>query len=152
MVSEKRLFQCLYVNDIGPRSRNDLDLQYPLTFNNSVNCLHLPTFRSQAANLSEKSTVFTFFFRKTYVIKFDLAVNKVIVNPGSSFEQTMMGWSSRCYMSSFVAIGHLVPEKKIFEVFLYHIWTWRPSWSCDQDAVNKLSFPLPKEAPHKIWL
>ena len=26
-----------------------------------------------------------------------------------------------------------------------------PSWSCDQDALNKLSFPLHKEAPHKIY-
>ena len=34
----------------------------------------------------------------------------------------------------------------------YHIWAWRPSLSCDQDAANKLSFPLLKEAPHKIWL
>ena len=34
----------------------------------------------------------------------------------------------------------------------YHIWAWRPSWSCDPDAANKLLFPLPKEAPHKIWL
>ena len=34
----------------------------------------------------------------------------------------------------------------------YHIWAWRPSWSCDPDAANKISFPLPKEAPHKIWL
>ena len=32
----------------------------------------------------------------------------------------------------------------------YHIWMWRPSWSCDPDAVNKLSFPLPKEAPYKF--
>ena len=24
--------------------------------------------------------------------------------------------------------------------------------SCDPDAANKISFPLPKEAPHKIWL
>ena len=31
----------------------------------------------------------------------------------------------------------------------YHIWAWRPSWSCDPDAANKLSFPLPKEPPHK---
>ena len=36
--------------------------------------------------------------------------------------------------------------------FYYHIWTLRPSCSCDPDAANKLSFPLPKEAPHKIWL
>ena len=48
-------------------------------------------------------------------------------------------------------IGPPVPEKKIFEWF-YHIWAWRPFWSCDPDAVNKISFPQPKEAPHKIWL
>ena len=29
----------------------------------------------------------------------------------------------------------------------YHIWAWRPSWSC---PVNKLSFPLPMDAPNKI--
>ena len=34
----------------------------------------------------------------------------------------------------------------------YHIWAWRPFWSCDPDAANELSFPLPKDAPHKIWL
>ena len=34
--------------------------------------------------------------------------------------------------------------------FLNHIWVWRPSWSCDLDAVNKLSFPLPMEVPYKI--
>ena len=34
----------------------------------------------------------------------------------------------------------------------YLIWAWRPSWSCDPDAANKISFPLPKEVPHKIWL
>ena len=38
------------------------------------------------------------------------------------------------------------------EDFFYHIWAWWPSWSCDQDVTNKLSFPLPKEASHKIWL
>ena len=34
----------------------------------------------------------------------------------------------------------------------YHIRAWWPCWSCDPDTANKLSFPLPKEAPHKIWL
>ena len=33
-----------------------------------------------------------------------------------------------------------------------HFLAWRPSWSCDLDHLYKLSFPLPKEAPHKIWL
>ena len=30
----------------------------------------------------------------------------------------MMSWSPRCYLPSFVEIGLLVPEKKIFEGFL----------------------------------
>ena len=34
----------------------------------------------------------------------------------------------------------------------YHIWAWRPPWSCDPDALNKLLFPRPMEAPHEIWL
>ena len=41
--------------------------------------------------------------------------------------------------------------KKIFEGF-YHKCAWQPSWSCDLYYLNKLSFPLPKEAPHEIWL
>ena len=31
------------------------------------------------------------------------------------------------------------------------VLAWQPSWPCDPDATNKLSFPLPIEAPHKIW-
>ena len=31
----------------------------------------------------------------------------------------MMGWSPRCYIPSFVEIGLLVPEKKIFKGFIY---------------------------------
>ena len=38
-----------------------------------------------------------------------------------------------------------------FEGFL-PIWAWRPSWSSDLDNLYKLSFPLPKGTPHKIWL
>ena len=41
---------------------------------------------------------------------------------------------------SFVKIGPPVLEKKIFKAF-YHIWAWRPSWSCDLDHLYKLSFP-----------
>ena len=32
VVSEKILFEFLYVHDLRPRSRNDLDLQYSHTF------------------------------------------------------------------------------------------------------------------------
>ena len=118
VVSEKIRFDFLYVHDLGPRSSNDLDLQYSRTFIYSSRCLLLPTFRSLAAIVSEKSTVFTFLYRKAYVTKFDLALKKVKVTPRSSFEQFMMGWSPRCYIPSFVKIGQPVLEKKIFEGFL----------------------------------
>ena len=64
VVSEKIWVEFLYVHDLGPRSRNDLDLQYSHTFMKSMSCLYLPTFRSQASIVSEKSTVFTFSYRK----------------------------------------------------------------------------------------
>ena len=74
VVSEKIQFEFLYVHDLGPRSRNDLDLQYSHIFIYSIRCLLQLTFRSLATIVSEKSTVFTFSYRKTYVTKFDLAV------------------------------------------------------------------------------
>ena len=70
----------------------------------------------------------------------------------SSFYQIMMGWSHRCYIPIFVKIGLPALVKKIFSGFS-HIWAWRPSWSCNLDFTNKLSFPLPIiDAPHKISL
>ena len=60
VVSEKIRFEFLYVNGLGPRSRNDLDLQYSHIFINSIRCLLLPTFTSLAAIVSEKSTVLIF--------------------------------------------------------------------------------------------
>ena len=62
----------------------------------------------------------------------------------------MMGQSPQCYITSFVEIGSPVLEK-IFYGF-YHIWARRPFWSCDLDHLYKLSFPLPKDAPHEVWL
>ena len=64
VASEKIRFEFLYVHDLGPRSKNDLDLQYSLTFIKSFRCLLLPTFRSLAAIVSEKYTVFTFSHKK----------------------------------------------------------------------------------------
>ena len=64
VASEKIPFEFLYVHDLGPRSRNDIDLQYSHTFINSLRYLLLPTFWSLAAIVSEKSTVFTFTYRK----------------------------------------------------------------------------------------
>ena len=64
VVSEKIWFEFLYVHDLGPRSRNDLDLQYSHAFIDSIRWLLLLTVRSLAAILSEKSTVFTFNIEK----------------------------------------------------------------------------------------
>ena len=64
VVSEKIRFEFLNVHDLKPRSRNDLDLHYSHTFINSIRWLLLLPFRSLAAIVSEKSTVFTFSHRK----------------------------------------------------------------------------------------
>ena len=56
VVSEKIGFEFFKVHDLGPRSRNDIDLQYSHNFIYSIRCLLLPTFRSLAAIVSEKST------------------------------------------------------------------------------------------------
>ena len=64
VASAKIPFEFLYVHDLGPRSRNDLDLQHSHTFIKSFSCLYLPTFRSHASIVSEKLTVFTFSYRK----------------------------------------------------------------------------------------
>ena len=74
VVSEKIQFEFLYVHYLGPRSRNDLDLQYSHIFIYSIRCLLLLTVRSLAAIVSEKSTVSTFSYRKALVTTFDLAV------------------------------------------------------------------------------
>ena len=148
MVSENIWFEFLYVHDLEPRSRNDLDLQYSHTFMKAFSCLYLPTFRSQAAIISEKSTIFSFSFRKA---KFDFAVKWVKVTPRSSFEQFMMNWSPRTTYQVSWKSACWFWRRRFLKVF-YHIWAWRPSWSCDPDVANKILFPLPKEAPHKIWL
>ena len=75
VVSEKIRFEFLYVHNLGPKSRNNLDLQYSHTFINSIRCLLLPAIRSPlAAIVSEKSTVFTFSYGKPQITKFDLDV------------------------------------------------------------------------------
>ena len=93
---------------------NDLDLQYLHTFIISISCLHLPTIRSQAAIVSEKSTVFTF--------------------------SHMMGWSpDATYQVSWKSACRI--RRRRFLKGLYNIWAWRPSWSCDQHHVIRFSFP-----------
>ena len=116
VVSEKIRFEFLHVHDLGPRIRNDLDLQYSHTFIHSNRCLLLPTFRSLAAIISEKFTVFTFSYRKDYVTKFDLAVNRSRLLQGHHLNN--LWWAGPwCYIPSFMKICLPVLEK-IFEGFI----------------------------------
>ena len=68
---------------------------------------------------------------------------KVMVNPWSSFEQTMMNLNSHCYIPSIMEIGPLVPEK-IFEGFLSYMgdWVCLPSWSCVPGSTQNLALSL----------
>ena len=52
------------------RSRNDLEYSHPFIYLTS--CLHLSTYRSQAAIVSENS-LFSFTYKSVLVTKFDLA-------------------------------------------------------------------------------
>ena len=77
--------------------------------------------RSLASIVSEKSTVFTFFYGKAQITKFDLAVKKVKVTPGSSFEQPMMDRSPQYYIPSFVEIGCWFRRRRFLKGF-YHTY------------------------------
>ena len=97
-------------------------------------------FQATGCNSLLSIHCFPIFHRKALITKFDLVVKLVKVTPGSSFEQAILRRSLRCYIPSFLEIDLPVPAKKICEGF-FHIWAWRPSWSCDQHHINKFPFP-----------
>ena len=80
------------------------------TFISSISCQHLPTFRSQASIVSEKATVFN-SLEKPELPHLTMPKNRPI---GSSFEQYMMDWSTKCYISSV----HRFRRRRCFERFL----------------------------------
>ena len=50
----------------------------------------------------------------------------------------MMSWSPKCYIPSFVVIGSVVPEKKLFEVFFTIYGRGGHLGHVTQNAENKL--------------
>ena len=68
VVFGKSKIQFSYAITLGPGQ------EMTMSFINSFSGLHLPFFRSHAAIVSEKSTVFPFSNRKAEVTKFDRAV------------------------------------------------------------------------------
>ena len=54
---------------------------------------------------------------------------------------------------NFVELENIILHAKFHDhMTISSVWAWWPSWSCDLDHLHKLCFPLPKEAPHEIWL
>ena len=82
---------------------------------------------------------------------FDLSLKKVKVNLRSPVFQTLLGLCPQCCIPSPRAFGPWFRRRRLLKGF-YHILAWWPPWSSDPDEVNILSFPLPTEAPHEIWL
>ena len=93
-------------------SSDDIDLQYSHNFIYSISCLHIPTFRSQAATVSGNGKIHYFYFShtKACVTKFDLVVKLVKVDQGSPFIKTLYSLSPRCCMPSFKIIEPPVLE------------------------------------------
>ena len=83
--------------------------------------------------------------------KIDLGVKKVKVNPRSFFLHTMMCQSSQRYILSSIEIGLPVSEKVFFFFFFFSYMGMAAILSYG-DYLCKLSFPLPKVAPHEVWL
>ena len=69
--------------------------------------------------------------------------------PGQGKTTPRVFFFQKCNFSVKVICCKFIQFNKFETVF--HIWTWRPSWSCDLDHLCKLWFPFPKEAPHEIW-
>ena len=140
VVSEKIWFEFLYVHNLGPRSRNDLDLQYSHIFIYSIRCLLLLPFRSLAAIVSEKSTVFTLPIEKPKLTNLTLPLNRSRSLEGHHLNKLWCaGVPDATYQVSSKSARRF--RRRRFLKGFYHIWAWRPSWSCDQHHVIRFSFP-----------
>ena len=74
---------------------------------------------------------------------------KVKANPRLLFEKLWYNRSTRCLISSFKAIGPLVPEKQSFRGF-YCLLAWPTCWSCDLDHLNTFCSLSPKTVHIKL--
>ena len=118
VVSEKSKFWFSYINDLGPRSRNDLDLQYSQTYINPISCLNLSTFSSQAAIVLKNPLFSLFPIQKPKFQNLTLLLSRSRSTQVHHLYKTMMGWSPGSYIPSFMESSPLVPEKKNFEGFV----------------------------------
>ena len=131
----------------GPRSMIDLDPWYSYRFMHTFSWLHLPTLISKTTIVSEKIQCFTFFPIRVQIWpcrKIGEGHSRVIIITNLVVFQYPMLHTN---FQSHRPFGSR--EDDCFLCF-YHIWVWRPYWSCDLNHVIKFSFPHPMEAAHKI--
>ena len=69
----KSKYEFSYVNEVWPRSRLDFDLEYSHILMNSIKDLHLRTFSSQAAIVSE-NPLFSLLEKHKIITKLDIAI------------------------------------------------------------------------------
>ena len=107
-VSEKIRFEFLYVHDLGPRSRNDIDLQYSQTFIQFSFIFHREQYLPHLFTLlivqyfgQRPFSRRNMYFKSHYIFTVHHFL-LVYQSPGAS-------------IPSFVVIGLPVPKKKIFE-------------------------------------
>ena len=102
---------------------------------------------------SEKSKVFTFFYRSlSYQIlpchRIGQGQPRVIIWTNYDGQESPMLHTKFCGNQSIDS------REEVFWRVFYHIWAWQPFWSCDQHHVNKFSFPWTWKLTYKIrlWL
>ena len=106
-------------------------------------------FRSQAANVLKNQQFSLFPIEKPKLPNLTLPSNRSGSLQGHHLNK--LWWAvvpDATYQVSWKSAWRF--WRRRFLKGFYHIWAWQPSWSCDSDAANKLSFPLPKEALHTI--
>ena len=145
----------LNLSDLGPRSMNDLDLWHSQNFMYLFSFLHLTNFDTKlVTKVSEKFIVLPFSVQK-HKRQYDLAVKKLTVNAGSSFEQTWEYSSTQCYIPSVNNIGHCVPKKKIFTIYghggyLGHVT--RIFWANFRSPISRrLHVKFDSDWPSSFW-
>ena len=85
----------------------------------------------------------------TYV---DLAVKKRSrSSQGHDLYTHCSAWAINASCQVSLKSVHRFWRRRFFKGF-YHIWAWRPSWSCDLDFLYTHWFPLPINASYRIWL
>ena len=99
-------------------------------------------FQVIGCNSSEKSTVFTFSYRKALVTKFSSCCKIGQGQPRVIIWTNYDGLESPMLHTKFRGNRSTGSREEDFRrVFTIYIWAWQPSWSCDQHHVHKFSFP-----------